>query len=87
MLYNNMELVEDKRHIKFKSHPMPIFVHEETDELKTIDGNDKLSTRNINVTKLYQYELFSNLNKKINLHFKRISLNFIIKTSHGQYLM
>tara|TARA_B100001173_G_C15737766_1_gene441406 strand:+ start:65 stop:328 length:264 start_codon:yes stop_codon:yes gene_type:complete len=73
-----MELVEDKRHIKFISHPMPIFVHEETDELKTIDNSNKLSTKNINVTKLYQYELFSNLNKKINLNSKRNSLNFII---------
>ena len=42
-----MELVEDKRHIKFISHPMPIFVHEETDELKTIDNSNKLSTKNI----------------------------------------
>lgn len=69
-----MELVYDKDDYKFVSKPMPIFIHEETDDTK----NYSSTTSDINVTKLYQYELFSNLNEKISSNMKRYMILFII---------
>ena len=70
-----MELVYDKEDYKFVSKPMPVFIHEEQDN--TINSNN-LSSADINITKLYQYELFSNLNEKISSNMKRYMILFII---------
>jgi len=70
-----MELVYYDEDYKFISKPMPVFIHEEQD--KSVNTNN-LSSDKINVTKLYQYELFSNLNEKISSNIKRYMILFII---------
>lgn len=73
-----MELVNYKSDIKFRSHPMPILVYDEGDKYASRTGKDKLSTDSIDVTRLYQYELFSNLNKKINIYMKKNIIYFFL---------
>ena len=75
-----MELVEFNEDLVFKSLPMPILSHgekEDSDEFITEDKVEITSNDDI-VTKLYQYELFSNFDMNIKKNFCNILILIII---------